>query len=88
MSNYKNRRERGQCCSCTNQALPNEVRCQECKDKSHEKWKANRDKINAKRREEYFQEPLEREQRLDDINERLKADIAELDKANGNKRTD
>ena len=60
----------------------------QCKDKSHAKWKANRDKINAKRREEYYQETLEREQRLDDINERLKADIAELDKENGNKRTD
>ena len=58
----------------------------QCKDKSHAKWKANRDKINAKRREEYYQETLEREQRLDDINERLKAEIAELDKANGNKR--
>ena len=58
----------------------------QCKDKSHEKWKANREKINAKRREEYYQETLEREQRLDDINERLKAEIAELDKANGNKR--
>ena len=60
----------------------------QCKDKSHEKWKANREKNNAKRREEYYQETLEREQRLDDINERLKADIAELDKENGNKRTD
>ena len=86
MSNYRNRRARGQCASCTNQALPNEVRCQQCKDKSHAKWKANREQINAKRREEYFQ-TLEREQRLDDINERLKAEIAELDKANGNKRT-
>ena len=88
MSNYRNRRERGQCCECKNQALPDSVRCQKCKDKNKAKWKANREAINAKRREEYYQETLEREQRLDDINERLKAEIAELDKANGNKRTD
>jgi len=79
VSNYRNRRDRGQCCSCTNQAIPGEVRCQQCKDKSRERWKANRETINAKRREEYFQTTLEREQRLDEINERLKQEIAELD---------
>lgn len=82
MSNYKNRRARGQCASCTNQALPNEVRCQQCKDNHRKKWEADREKINARRREQYYQETLEREQRLDDINERLKQEIAELDKRN------
>lgn len=63
-----------------NQAIPGEVRCQQCKEKNQAKWKANREKINARRRELYFQETLEREQRLDDINERLKQEIAEFDK--------
>lgn len=80
MSNYKNRRARGQCSSCTNQALPNEVHCQQCKEKNQSKWKADREKINARRREQYYQETLEREQRLDEINERLKQEIVELDK--------
>lgn len=80
MSNYRNRKDRGQCCSCMNQAVPGEVRCQQCKEKNQAKWKANREKINARRRELYFQETLEREQRLDDINERLKQEIAEFDK--------
>lgn len=80
MSNYRNRKDRGQCCSCLNQAVPGEVRCQQCKDKNKKTWKANRDKINARRRELYFQETLERERRLEEIDERLKQEIAELEK--------
>ena len=57
MSNYQNRRKRGQCAGCTNQAMPDAVR------------------------ERAFQRSLERERRLDEIDTRLKQEIAELEKA-------
>jgi hypothetical protein len=81
MSNYQNRRKRGQCAGCTNQAMPDAVRCQACQSKNLERQRSNREAINARRRERAFQRSLERERRLDEIDARLKREIAELEKA-------
>lgn len=81
MSNYQNRRKRGQCAGCTNQAIPDTVRCQACQAKHLERQRSNREAINARRRERAFQRSLERERRLDEIDTRLKQEIAELEKA-------
>jgi hypothetical protein len=81
MSNYWNRRARGQCASCTNQALVHEVRCANCKAKHREQYNQTREAFNAKRREKAFRKTLERERRLDEIDARLKQEIAELEKA-------
>lgn len=80
MSNYQNRRKRGQCAGCTNQAMPDAVRCQACQAKHLDKQRSNREAINARRRERAFQRSLERERRLDEINARLEQEIAELGK--------
>lgn len=81
MSNYKNRRSRGQCASCTNQAEPNAVRCQECHNKHREHYARNSEAFNARRRERAFQRSLERELRLEAIDAKLTLEIAELEKA-------
>jgi predicted ATP-dependent serine protease len=81
MSNYKNRRKRGQCASCTNQALQNAVRCQSCKEKHINKQRINSEATNASRRERAFYASLERERRLEEIELRLQQEIAELERA-------
>lgn len=81
MNNYHNRRARGQCASCTNQAMPDAVRCQECNARHLEKQRTNSQAINARRRERAFQRSLERERRLDEIDAQLKREISQLEKA-------
>jgi len=81
MNNYQNRRKRGQCASCTTQAMPDAVRCQSCHDKHREQYAKNSEAFNARRRERAFQRSLERERRLDEIDARLKQEIAELERA-------
>jgi hypothetical protein len=81
MNNYRNRRARGQCAACTNQALAGEVRCAKCKAKHREQYNETRDAMNAKRREKAFRESLERERRLEELDERLKAEVAALEAA-------
>jgi len=80
-NNYANRRARGQCASCTEPAEMGSVRCEACQEKSRDYQRANSKRINAHRREKYFQESLERERRLEDLDERLKAEVAKLDGA-------
>ena len=81
MNNYANRRKRGQCASCTDQALPNEVRCENCKSLHREKLRANSSQINALRRERALQRSMDRERRLESLDMLLKAEVAELEKA-------
>ena len=78
MNNYRNRRARGQCASCINPALTGEVRCKICKDRHREQYARTSVAFNARRRERAFQQSIERERRLDEIDARLKAEIAEL----------
>ena len=80
MSNYANRRARGQCASCTEQAEIGSVRCEACQEKSRDYQRENSKTLNAKRRERYFQESMERERRLGEIDEQLKIEIAKLEK--------
>lgn len=80
MSNYQNRRKRGQCASCTDQAEPNAVRCKSCQQKHVEKYRANSEAINAKRREIAFAKSMERERRLEALDVFLQAEVAELEK--------
>lgn len=81
MSNYKNRLARGQCASCTNNALPGMVRCEACLDRHREKWRKTSKVYNELRRERAFKKSLARERRLEEIDERLKAEIVELERA-------
>jgi hypothetical protein len=81
MSNYQNRRKRGQCASCTNQSEPNAVRCQACRDKHREQYANNSEAFNAKRRERAFQRSMDREKRLETLDVLLQAEVAELEKA-------
>lgn len=76
-TNYKNRKARGQCVSCKDQAIQNSVRCQSCKDKHREKCRVNYESYYVKRRKKL----LERERRLDEIEARLKQEVLELEKA-------
>lgn len=78
MNNYHNRRARGQCASCTNPACTGKVRCKTCQDRHREQWQTKKESYNAIRRERAFQESIDRERRLDEIDARLKAEIAEL----------
>lgn len=80
MSNYANRRARGQCASCTDQAEIGSVRCGACQEKSRDYQRANSKSLNAKRRERYFHESMERDRRLEEIDEQLKIEIAKLEK--------
>jgi hypothetical protein len=79
-NNYRNRKSRGQCASCTDPALPNQVRCQTCKDYHRDQWSKKSEAYNAIRRKKAIQRSLEREKRLDEINEQLKLEIAALEK--------
>ena len=81
MNNYRNRRLRGQCASCTNPAVTGAVRCQPCQDKHLQQWRNNREAINARRRERSFQRSIERERRLEELDARLQKEVAELEKA-------
>lgn len=80
MNNYKNRRLRGQCASCTKQAIENEVRCAECKELHRQSWIDSRTLVNAKRRKKASSERMARNRRLDEIDRQLRVDIAELEK--------
>jgi hypothetical protein len=81
MSNYQNRISRGQCVSCSDQTMTNAVRCQTCQEKHRERQRANSESVNAKRRERNFQKAMERERRLEALEIRLEAEVAELEKA-------
>lgn len=70
-SNYKNRRARGQCASCTNQSTA--FRCEQCRARLRE--------YNKSYGKEYrFRKSMEREKRLDEIIAQSAADIARLEK--------
>lgn len=83
MNNYHNRRKRGQCVSCVTPALPNECRCQDCKELHRQKWAESSKAVNARRRERAFQASMERERRLEEIDLRLQREVAELEKVFG-----
>ncbi len=69
-NNYKHRRARGQCASCTNQSET--FRCDECRAKLRAYNKTYG-------REYRFRKSMERERRLDEINAQLVAGIARLE---------
>ena len=80
MNNYKNRKLRGQCSSCTNPAMYEAVRCQSCQSKHKAKQQANSEAANAQRRDQYFRRSMDRERRLEEIDAQLKREIAELER--------
>jgi hypothetical protein len=80
MSNYQNRRKRGQCASCTKQAEPNAVRCGECQIKHRQQYAENSEAFNARRRERAFERAMSRERRLETLDILLQAEVAELEK--------
>lgn len=64
-NNYKNRRARGQCATCTEQSAG--FRCDEC-----------RKKLNDYLREWRFNQSIRRENRLDELDKQLAAEVREL----------
>lgn len=64
-NNYRNRRARGQCARCTKQS--ERFYCDEC-----------RERLNARMREWRFRRSMEREQRLEELDRQLAAEVREL----------
>lgn len=69
-NNYKNRRARGQCARCTKQS--ERFYCDEC-----------RKRLNTKMREWRLRRSMEREQRLEELDRQLAAEVRELLLATG-----